>query len=346
MKILLLFLLASCTACGQYIEKYYPLINQAELAIVDSNYQQALTLYRTAFANVEAPRGTDYTNAAKCAFLVFDDTSGKFYLRKLAGYGYNLGYLKSDVQQALFRGALTDVPFAELLDAKAKEYYAKQNEELAENKYMSDLLHKFQQKRQLERDKKDDVELEILNREFTEFLQQKWETGFDFSNRFERYLLVNLLQDESIAFSEKKLEKTLIAAIDKGHVSPSEVNEILAVRKYDFLNTSERLLTKVSVNPFVCEDMEVIEPMVDKWLTDKDLITSKAGKKIDEIRKQFAHESLQDELKKRIHSMICNDECNFDLRCPQQHTQYPTTCEQTKELLRGMVLFEMEGFVN
>lgn len=346
MKTLLLILLTSLTVCGQYTEKYYPLINEAELAIVDSNYQQALTLYRTAFANVKAPRGTDYMNAAKCSFLVFDETSGKFYLRKLAGYGYNLGYLKTDVQQALFRDALTDIPFAELLDAKAKEYYTKQNEELAADKYMSELLRKYQQKRQLEHDKKDEIELEILNREFTEFLQQQWESGFNFGNRFERYLLVNLLQDESIPFSEKKLEKSLIAAVDNGGLSPREAYGILSLREYDFLNKSERLLTKISVNPFVCEDKESIEPMVDKWLTDKQLIASKTGRKIDEIRAKIAHESLTDEFKKRIHSMICNDECNFDLRCPRQHTQYPTNCEQTKTLLQGMELFELEQFVN
>ncbi|MDP5121520.1 MAG: hypothetical protein NWQ46_07995 [Spirosomaceae bacterium] len=346
MKTLLLLLLASCTASGQYIEKYYPLINQAELAIVDSNYQQAFTHYRTAFSNVERPRGTDYMNAAKCAFLVFDETSGKFYLRKLVGYGYNLEGLKSDVQQALFRDALNDVAFTELLEAKAKEYDEEQNKEWANNKPLIETFRKLNRKRELETDKNDNVAMEILNREFTEYLQQKWEAGFDFSNRFEQYLLVNLLQDESISFSEKKLEKTLIAAVDAGNLSPEDAYGILAVRKYDFLNVSERLLTKVSVNPFVCEDKGTIEPFVDKWLTDKQLIASKTGQKIDEIRKQFAHESLTDELKKRIHSMICNDECNFDLRCPRQHTRYPTNCEQTKELLNGMELFEMEGFVN
>lgn len=341
MKALLLLLFTSFTVCGQYIERYYPLINQAELAIVDSNYQQALTYYRTAFANVESPHGSDYENAAKCAFLVFDETSGKFYLRKLASYGYDLDYLKSDVQNTLFRDAFTDVAFAELLAEKANEYYEKQKVEFADDKYLNEMLRKFYQKSQLEEDKSDDVALEILNREFTEFLQKKWEVGFDFNNRFEQYLLVYLLQDKSIPFSEKKLEKVLISAVDNGSLSPDNACQILAVRKYDFLNASERLLTKISVNPFVCEDKEIIEPFVEKWLTDKELIASKTGQKIDEIRKQFAHESLQDELKKRIHSMICNDECNFDLRCPRQHTQYPTTCEKTKELLKGMELFEI-----
>lgn len=346
MKTLLLILLASFSVCGQYIEKYYPLINQAELAIVDSNYRQAFTHYRTAFSNVERPRGTDYMNAAKCAFLIFDETSGKFYLRKLAGYGYDLGYLRSDVQQALFRDALTDVTFAELLEAKAKEYDGEQNKEWANNKPLIETFRKLNRKRELETDKSDDVALEILNREFTEYLQQKWESGFDFGDRFQRHILLNLLQDESISFSEKKLEKSLITAVDAGNLSPEDAYEVLAVRKYAFFNDSERLLTKISVNPFVCEDKEIIEPFVEKWLTDKQLIASKTGQKIDEIRKRFAHESLTDELKKRIHSMICNDECNFDLRCPRQHTQYPTTCEKTKELLKGMELFESEGFVN
>jgi hypothetical protein len=346
MKILLLLLLTSFSVCGQYIEKYYPLINKAELAIVDSNYQEALTLYRTAFANVEKSRGTDYMNAAKCSFLIFDETSGKFYLRKLAGYGYDLSYLRTDVQQALFRDVLTDVTFAELLETKSKEYDKKQKEELTNDKSTMEMLRKLYQKGELERDKSDKVALEILNREFTEYLQQKWEAGFGFSNRFERHILLSLLQDKSIPFSEKKLEKTLIAAVDKGGLSPDDAYQVLAVRKYDFLNASERLLTKISVNPFVCEDKEVIEPMVDKWLTDKELITSKKGREINEIRSRFAHESLEDELKKRIHSMICNDECNFDLRCPRQHTQYPTTCKKAEELLSGMKFFEMEGFVN
>jgi|GEM_PF-7014354 hypothetical protein len=346
MKTLLFVLLTSFSVCGQYIEKYYPLINKAELAIVDSNYQEALTLYRTAFANVEKPRGTDYTNAAKCSFLIFDETSGKFYLRKLAGYGYNLGYLRTDVQQALFRDALTDVTFAELLEAKSKEYDEKQKEELSNDKFTMEMLRKLYQKDELERDRNDKIALEILNRELTEYLQQKWEAGLHFSNRFERHILLSLLQDKSIPFSEKKLEKTLIAALDKGGLSPDDTYQVLATRKYDFLNVSERLLTKISVNPYVCEDKESIEQSVGKWLTDEELIDSKRGRQVNEIRSRFAHESLEDELKKRIHSMVCNDECNFDLRCPRQQTQYPTTCERAKELLSGMEFFEMKGFVN
>jgi hypothetical protein len=213
-------------------------------------------------------------------FFDFDETPGKFYLRKLAGYGYDLGYLRTDVQQALFRDALTDITFAELLAAKAKGYYEKQKLEFAEDKYLSEMLRKSQQKRQLERDKSDDVAVDILNREFTEFVQQKWEAGFDFSNRFEQYLLVGLLRDTSTMFSEKKLEKTLIAAVDKGGPSPNDAYQTLATRKYDFLNSSERLLTKISVNPHVCEDKESIEQRVDKWLTDNGLIGSEAGRKL------------------------------------------------------------------
>ncbi|MFB0907690.1 MAG: hypothetical protein ACI9V1_000661 [Spirosomataceae bacterium] len=78
MKTLLLLLFTSLSVCGQYIEKYYPLINKAELAVVDSNYQQALTYYRMAFANVESPRGSDYMNAAKCIFLILTKPLASF----------------------------------------------------------------------------------------------------------------------------------------------------------------------------------------------------------------------------------------------------------------------------
>lgn len=343
MKTLLFVLLTSFAAFGQYLEKYYPLINEAELAIVDSNYQQALTLYRTAFSHVDTPHGADYMNAAKCAFLIFDETAGTFYLKKLAGYGYSPDYLKTDVQNALFRDVLSkNTALVELLEVRATNFFTKQNNVLEANKPLVQCLQKLKQKAELELQHENQAEIELLNRELANFLQAKWQMGFDFSNQVERYVLLSLLQDKRILFSEKKLEQILIKAVDDGYLNPQEVGNILAVRKYDFLLRSERLLTKISVNPFVCDNKETIGPLVDKWLTDKELIASKTGQKINKVRKRFGQESLADELKKRVHSMICNDECNFDLRCPRQHTQYPTNCEETKALLQGMAVFESE----
>lgn len=339
MKSIVLLLLTSFTASGQYIKDYYPLINQAELAIVDSNYREALVSYRKAFAAMKEPRGRDYENAAKCAFLIFDEIGGKFYLRKLANYGFSEEYLKNDRQHLLFRPAFDDVTFSEEMKARYDDSVKKQNEEFSQKSQLNGLFAKLNKKVKLQQSKNDSAALDTLNREFSDFLIAKEKAGWILSDRYENYVVLYLLRDETVKFESKKLEKALVAAVDSGYVDPEEAYSVLTTRQYDFLAQSDRLLIQVSVNPFVCEDKESIEPKLEKWLTDKALLGSKTAQKINKIRAGIGYESLEDEFKKRIHSMTCNDEGNFDLRCPRQHTYYPTTCEKTKELLNGMEVY-------
>lgn len=97
-KLLLLLLLYSSISYGQidFTRIYHPIINEAELAIVDTNYHEALAFYNEAFANVEKPFAKDYYNAAICATLVGKMPVAFDFLEKIVAKGYVVENFKKD----------------------------------------------------------------------------------------------------------------------------------------------------------------------------------------------------------------------------------------------------------
>ncbi len=71
------------------IRDYYVSINKAELAIVDSNFKEALLHYGVAF-RLKAPNAKDLHNAYCAAAFVPDCEQGRIYLEKLANLGYRI----------------------------------------------------------------------------------------------------------------------------------------------------------------------------------------------------------------------------------------------------------------
>ncbi len=100
--LILLFLLpyrgsGGCYAQGDFTRIYHPIINEAELAIVDTNYYDALDFYKEAFANVKKPFAKDYYNAAICAAMVGKMPLVFDYLEKIVEKGYPSDSLRKDV---------------------------------------------------------------------------------------------------------------------------------------------------------------------------------------------------------------------------------------------------------
>ncbi|MFN3488743.1 MAG: hypothetical protein ACK4YV_06405 [Emticicia sp.] len=75
---------------------YHPIINSAELAIVDTNYYEALDYYKAAFDNVKKPFAKDYYNAAICAAMVGKMPTVFDYLEKIVEKGYPSDSLRKD----------------------------------------------------------------------------------------------------------------------------------------------------------------------------------------------------------------------------------------------------------
>ncbi|WP_435356891.1 hypothetical protein [Emticicia sp. SJ17W-69] len=103
MKKLILFLILSFLwrvggfAQGDFTRIYHPIINEAELAIVDTNYYDALDYYKEAFANVKKPFAKDYYNAAICASMIGKLPLTFEYLEKIVEKGYPSDSLRKDV---------------------------------------------------------------------------------------------------------------------------------------------------------------------------------------------------------------------------------------------------------
>lgn len=87
----------NCFAQGDFTRIYHPIINSAELAIVDTNYYEALDYYKAAFDNVKKPFAKDYYNAAICAVMVGKMSTVFDYLEKIVEKGYPSDSLRKDV---------------------------------------------------------------------------------------------------------------------------------------------------------------------------------------------------------------------------------------------------------
>jgi len=97
-KLLLQLLLYSSVSWAQtdFTRVYHPIVNEAELAIVDTDYYEALQFYNEAFANVEKPFAKDYYNAAICATLIGKMPMAFDYLEKIVEKGYVVSQFRKD----------------------------------------------------------------------------------------------------------------------------------------------------------------------------------------------------------------------------------------------------------
>ena len=86
-----------CFAQGDFTRIYHPIINSAELAIVDTNYYEALDYYKAAFDNVKKPFAKDFYNAAICAAMLGKTNTVFDYLEKIVEKGYPSDSLRKDI---------------------------------------------------------------------------------------------------------------------------------------------------------------------------------------------------------------------------------------------------------
>jgi hypothetical protein len=80
---------------------YYKTINRAELKIVDSLYNDALTRYDSAFSIVAKPFGKDFHNAALLAIIIRNDDKAFGYLNKLMEKGLDMDYFNREIFNSL-----------------------------------------------------------------------------------------------------------------------------------------------------------------------------------------------------------------------------------------------------
>jgi hypothetical protein len=120
-----------------YLKTYHPIINQAEVSIMDGKYKDALTTYEKAFTAVPKAFMKDYFNAAVCATYLGDATNTYKYLLEVAGKGISLDFIKDE---PAFIGIQRDPNWREF----EKQYLTKKRDfESKINKSLLDKLNKI-----------------------------------------------------------------------------------------------------------------------------------------------------------------------------------------------------------
>lgn len=105
---------------------YYKKINQAELAIVDSAYKNALICYQQAFSLVGLPMSKDLHNASVCATKVKKFNDAFHFFDKLVQKGVKMDYFKSEIFKPL-RKTKEWAQFEKEYPEKYKQAIAKHN---------------------------------------------------------------------------------------------------------------------------------------------------------------------------------------------------------------------------
>ncbi|BDX38796.1 hypothetical protein CYCD_21510 [Tenuifilaceae bacterium CYCD] len=102
--LLLLFLQTASTTSGEnsrsYIP-YYKAINEAELCVVELNFNQAYKIYSKAFEQFDKHQRTDLYNASLCAILTGNNHQAKLWIKELIGLGFALPSFKGNIFQQL-----------------------------------------------------------------------------------------------------------------------------------------------------------------------------------------------------------------------------------------------------
>lgn len=84
------------------LKEYYSLTNKAELAIVDSNYTEAIEFYSRAFSFKANAFKKDIYNQALCAVLIKDYRNAYYNFKDLINYGYILDSLTNRKELIVF----------------------------------------------------------------------------------------------------------------------------------------------------------------------------------------------------------------------------------------------------
>jgi len=254
MKFLILFLILcqySQYTKGQsdFTKTYYPKINQAELAIVNGNYKEALEHYDAAFTSVNnLGFGKDYYNATICCDIIGESDLGFEYLEKMIGKGVERIFFTSNVHH--FENFHKEIRWVDIMT----EYEIRQYETFGKTKSnyimgeLGEILFKDNESREARsRGEKIDI-LKQDEENIAKFLKIVESNGFpreeeigmrnatDINNDYYSFLIIHHLRNRAIDREKVDLRPKIKDWIRSGRLYPDT--------GLDFLNLGNGLLSK------------------------------------------------------------------------------------------------------
>ncbi|WP_162053638.1 cbb3-type cytochrome oxidase subunit 3 [Pontibacter pamirensis] len=310
--ILLVFCLQACATSGvpeqaevpDYTEVYHPVINVAELEIVEGNYEEALAAYQQAFAAVPTPFARDYYNAAVSAVKLGDEKQAFDYLEQLVIKGVSLPYLE---RQQVFDSLQTSRQWK-----KFEKQYPKRRKryEEAANLILRDDLDELYARDQYFRQAKGGLRVhgdtirQIEADNITNLLNWINDYGYpgealigvaDTLEELPRFSIV--IQRQTAARNGYDFKGILSKAVKEGRIAPQPAAYLLDQQAGNIMYGS-RAFAKISCRRCKENDKnyEKIQSLLLESMSDEELAQT------DKRRKQLGLEPLQEYRKKVLHN--------------------------------------------
>lgn len=299
-------LMAASSFAGDldYTKAYHPLINKAELSILQKDYASALLLYREAFKAVPTPFARDYYNAAVCAMLLKDKKLSVGYLEKLATKGVSIDFL---AQQPVFDSLQTTRQWR-----KFKKKYPKyrQQYESQINKDLRADLDELYARDQYFREAKGGLrvyadtlrKIEKANtKQLLEWVEKYGYPGEsligvgDTLEQMPRFSII--IQRQTKARKGYDFSKILAEAVQQGRLSP-QTAAYLIEQQVGRSKYGSKAYVKISCS--TCEDEshpDSMERYLEEKRTEKELLTIEAN------RQKLGLETFEDYKKKVLYSL-------------------------------------------
>lgn len=129
-RILILSVLFNSTLASQSIEKYYQLINKAELKIINDSIPSAIEDYKIAFNSFEKPFSKDIHNALICSIKNGDNNLASELVKRLISLGCDLEFFRTNNNLDDYIKTKYWFEVVSLYPSLRKQYYSKINLDL------------------------------------------------------------------------------------------------------------------------------------------------------------------------------------------------------------------------
>lgn len=316
-----------------YTQVYHPVINEAELLVVDRDYQQALNTYKKAFAAVPSPFSRDYYNAAICALELQDRKQTFNYLEELVQKGVGLEYLEQQPVLDSLRSTKHWKKFAKKYPKRREKYEQKLNKELRAD--LDELYARDQYFRQAEGGwrvhgdtirKIEDANTKLLLGWVEEY-GYPGEDQIGLADTLEllpRFTVV--IERQTKARKGHDFTEVLTEAVQQGHIAPQAAAYLLdqqaGTSKY-----GSRVFAKINCGQCTGDD-EL--GSLDDYMTTK--ISRKEEERVDKRRKEVGLEPLELYKYKIVHIGDKNRE-QFILTYPWSVINYVVPSKEAARVL-------------
>ncbi|WP_394992938.1 hypothetical protein [Emticicia sp.] len=292
-----------------YVKTYHPLINKAEILVIDGKYKDALDQYQKAFSLAKGYM-KDYFNAAVCATYIGDATNTYKYLIEVAAKGISLDFIKNETA---FMGIQQDPNWRNF----EKEYLVKKREfEQKIDKSLKEKLAKIVDRDQWFRvrdavafadtivkiDKQNATELDYLIARYgfpNEDVIGSGESGIPVI----QYPFYTIIRRQTIDKQTINFSNHLMNAVRDGKVSPHTATHIMAT-----INGNDeffaRHVFKILTDESLAMQGKSFASKLNKWVFRQ--IEKVDEQRINELRLQNGMETLADYRKKILFSMNDN----------------------------------------